>query len=133
MKKEKKIYIKNTEKLTAAIKEVEGKATARTVTAEEIQKILADIDHRAYCRGVYKYQLHGTTVYYDGAQKFPRAYKHTPYSTHWKAENVHGKWYVTDIRRDPCPKENYNPYNTHIMFCDEAKQIILESMGRCNY
>lgn len=39
-----KINIDNTEKLAAAIKEAEGRATARTVEATEIQYILHEIE-----------------------------------------------------------------------------------------
>lgn len=115
-----KINIDNIEKLTAAIKEAEGRATVRTITAKDIQYVLHEIED-----GIAKKKMSGTKVHYTGAQHFPNAYKYRPESTHWVAENVNGKWYVTDIYRDTCP--NRSSWNTEIEYSDTAKQAILEN------
>ena len=114
-----KISITNTEKLAAAIKEAEGRATARTINVEGILNIIDDIS-----KGIPKTKLHGTTIHYDGAEHFPNTYKYRPESTHWKAENVKGKWYVTDIYRDACPNREKN---TRVEYSDEAKERIIEN------
>ena len=121
-----KINIDNTEKLAVAIKEAEGRATARKIKAEDIQYILHDIED-----GIAKKKLHGTKVHYTGAEHFPNAYKYRPESTHWKAENINGKWYVTSIYRDTCP--NRKTYDTEIEFSEEAKAAIIEKNSRFCY
>lgn len=114
-----KINIDNTEKLTAAIKEAEGKAIARTVEATQIQYTLHEIE-----AGIAKKKMSGTRVHYTGAEHFPSSYKYRPESTHWIAENINGKWYVVDIYRDTCP--NRSSWNTEIIYSETAKQAILE-------
>lgn len=120
-----RININNMEKLSAAIKEAEGKSRVRTISAEDIQEALHDIEH-----GIAKKKLHGTIVHYDGAEHFPHAYKYRPESTHWTAENIRGKWYVTDIKRAACP--NRSTWNTIIVYSDEAKEAILEAAAHRN-
>ena len=121
-----KINIQNTEKLAAAIKEAEGRATARTIKAENIQYILHEVGE-----GIPKAKLHGTKVYYSGAEHFPSAYRYRPESTHWTAENVKGKWYVTEIKRSTCP--NRSSSNTYVEYSEEAKQRILENASNCYF
>jgi len=116
-----KILITNEEKLTNAITEAEGKATARTVTAKDIVRVLSRIT-------VPKVHLDGTTVHYDGAEHFPNAYKYRPESTHWEAKNVKGKWYVTDVYRATCP--NRSKSNVKIVYSDDAKKYILEEASK---
>ena len=112
-----KINIDNTEKLAIAIKEAEGRATERTVEARDIQYILNEVGD-----GIPKAKLHGTKVYYSGARHFAKSYKYRPNSTHWAAENIKGKWYVTDIHRDVCPNRRVN---TVIEYSEEAKATII--------
>lgn len=116
-----RINIKNADKLNAAIKAAEGRATARTETAESIARMLADIAGRY---GIPKKRLDGTRVYFDGGQKFPTAYKYTPESTHWEAEYKNGNWFVTAVWRDRCP--NRTTQGT-IAYSDTAKAWILEN------
>ena len=112
-----KISITNEAKLNAVLDEVQGRSTARTVSA-------GDIIYRLGKIRVPKSRLHGTTVHYDGAEHFPNAYKYVPESTHWIAENVNGRWYVTDIYRGICP--NRKSWDTVITYSESAKQWILE-------
>ena len=114
-----KIIITNEEKLATAIKEAEGRATARTVTPFDIALTLENVS-----RGIPKALLHGTKVEYTGAQHFPNAYKYRPESTHWRAENIKGKWYVTSIFRSTCPNRNND---TSVIYSEEAKQRIIEN------
>ena len=106
-------------RLTAAIKEAEGRATARTVTSREIISTLARVEDKI---GVKK-ALNGTTVEWDGGQKFANAYGHTPYSTHWTAEYKNGHWNIIEIKRWFCP----NRYESgRVNYSDEAKQTIID-------
>ena len=117
-----KINITNEAKLTEAIKAAEGRATARTVTAKDIVYTLGKIGN-----GIAKVKLNGTKVHYTGAEHFPSAYKYRPESTHWIAENVKGKWYVTDIFRADCP--NRATWNTSVEYSEEAKEALIDKMS----
>lgn len=120
-----KINITNEEKLTQAIKEAEGRSTARTVKADDISYVLEKVS-----KGIPKAKLSGTIVRYDGAEHFPNAYKYRPESTHWVAENINGKWYVTSIFRGTCPNRNNN---TTVEFSETAKAAIIEKASFCCY
>ena len=113
-----KILVTNEQKLNAAIREAEGKATARTITAKDVVRILDRIK-------VPKNKLNGTVVRYDGAEHFPNAYKYRPESTHFVAENIKGKWYVMAVFRDTCP--NRSTWDTMISYSPEAKDWIIEN------
>lgn len=121
----KRIVITNVEAIAEAIKTAEGKATARTLDVKKIQKILDGVS-----KGITKTALNGTKVHYDGAQHFPNAYKYRPESTHFRAENVRGKWYVTDIYRDTCPNR---AKNTQVTYSEDAIKAILENARYCEY
>ena len=113
----KKINIAALDKLQAALDEVQKRCSARTVTAKEIADVLNGIK-------VPKKHLNGTKVHWDGAEKFPNAYRYTPESTHWTAENVNGRWYVTAIYRNTCP--NRSTRRGEIEYSEAAKAWILE-------
>ena len=121
----KRIVITNVEAIAEAIKTAEGKATARTLDVKKIQKILDGVSN-----GSTKTAINGTKVHYDGAQHFPNAYKYRPESTHFTAENVRGKWYVTDIYRDTCPNR---VKNTQVTYSEDAIKAILENARYCEY
>lgn len=88
-------------KLDHVLDEVQRRATARVIDAEDVLQALKDIEKRLH---VSKAALDGTTACVDvHAQKFPSAYKRkgTPESTYFTAQNIRGKWYVTDVSRRP--------------------------------
>ena len=111
-----KINITNIEKLNKAIQDSEGRATARTITADDIINVLNRIK-------VPKNKLNGTRVMWDGAEHFPNAYKYVPESTHWTAVNTNGRWYVVDIYRAACP--NRSTRRGRIIYSEEAKEWII--------
>ena len=113
-----KINITNETKLAEAIKNAEGRATVRTITVHDIKHTLDKIP-------VPKSKLSGTKVHYDGAEHFPNAYKYKPESTHWYAENINGKWYVTNICRNTCP--NRTTWRTSIQYSEDAKKWLIEN------
>lgn len=114
-----KINITALNKVQAELDNVQKRCSARTVMAVDIANILSKIS-------VPKSRLSGTKVYWDGAEKFANAYKYKPgNSTHWKAENINGKWYVTDIYRSTCP--NRSTFKGEIEYSDSAKEWIIEN------
>lgn len=116
-----KINITSIEKLTKALDKAQDRAKARTITAQDIVDTLNGIS-------VPKSRLNGTKVFWDGAEHFPNAYKYIPMSTHWTADNINGKWYVTDIFRATCP--NRKTSQGEITFSDSAKEWILEQASK---
>ena len=97
---EKKIVLsqKNLAKIDETIKAVEGRSTARTITAE---KVLEAVDRIERQLGVRKSALVGVEIDLDlNAQDFPRAYKYVPMSTHITLVRSASSWMITDIRRD---------------------------------
>ena len=120
-----KIAITRREKIEEAVKKAEGRASVRTVTYDMICRVLDEVSE-----DIPKTKLHGTKVHYDGAKNFPKAYKYTPESTHWIAENFRGKWYLIDVYRDTCPNRMRN---TQVMYSDSAKQAIVDSRSHCIY
>ena len=121
---QKRILLSNREKLQAAIQEAEGRATARTITVDDIVRIC-----KAAEAGLTKKALDGTMLYYDGGQQFPNAYKHRPESTHFTAGMVKGKWYVFCIKRDTCPDRSYN---CEILYSEDAREeLIRRASKRC--
>lgn len=113
-------FDESTAALTAAIKEAEGRSTARTVTAKEILSTLEEVEDKI---GV-KRAMNGTTVNWDGGQKFPSAYRAIPYSTHWTAEYRNGHWNILTIARGICP--NVSTGSGRVCYSDAAKQVIIE-------
>ena len=122
MKKRIVINEKNSERITSEIKAAEGKATARTVTLKDIEKAIARAE-KPFGNRIPKAKLDGTHIFYDGGEKFPNAYKYTPYSTHFELENVNGKWYLLDVCRAICPNRMSSG---HIKYGDAAQAWIIE-------
>lgn len=94
--------ITNLKKLEALIKEAEGRATARTITVDDVVDALAEAEEHLD-RLSTKKDMIGTTVRVDvNAQRFPRAYNYTPESTHFEAEVTKSGWRVTKVYRAEC-------------------------------
>lgn len=111
------------ESLKNAIKEAEGRASARTITAEEILSTLIRIEDDLH---ISKKAMDGIRMIADiNSQSFPRAYKYTPESTHFSAEYKNGSWRLTDIYRAECK----NSFHIHIDHTEESKKAIIERLS----
>ena len=119
-----KINIENTEKLEGALKEAQGKATARTIDVDRILGVLKYVEKRL---GIGKAALKGTKVHFTGAEKFAKAYRFTPESTHFEAEYNGKTWFVTSITRDTCPQRQDA---IEVTLSDTAKDAVLKSLSR---
>lgn len=89
------------EKLSRVLDEVQHLAKVRTISAVDVLNAVKFVEARLH---VSRAALNGTCATIDiHAQKFPNAYKRkgTPESTFFTAQNVRGKWYVTDVSRRP--------------------------------
>lgn len=108
--------------VNAAIQEAEGKATARTITAEDIARTLIRIEDSL---NISKKAMDGIKVTADiNSQKFPKAYKYTPESTHFKAEYKNGSWRLTDIYRAECKLS----FHIHIEHTDGSKKALIDKL-----
>lgn len=104
--------------LTEAITESEGRASARTLSAEAVCRCLYQIELKL---AISKKAMEGITVTADvNAQSFPGAYHGTPESTHFAARYSHGYWRVTAIHRDRCGTKKGS-----VNLTDEAKAAII--------
>ena len=118
-----KIIIKeaNIEKITAAIKEAEGRASARTVTAEEIIKVAKRITRNL---DITKKAMVGIRAYVDpNAQDFPSAYKYTPESTQFGMIYTSSGWAMTSISR--C-KTKGSRHAVALILTEEAKAAVID-------
>lgn len=84
-------------KLNEAIKEAEGRATARVITAGGVLRMLERVEDYL---DIPKKYLDGVEVEADiNAQHFPSAYKYIPESTQFKAVYKRGAWRITAVYR----------------------------------
>ena len=112
------------EPLTTAIKAAEGKATARTISADGIINCLIGIEEYL---DITKKAMDGISIQADiFSQKFPSAYKYIPESTHFSAVYHAGVWYVTDIWRGICSKSNH----ISIVHTDASKAALIERLTK---
>ena len=86
------------EKISEAIVQAEGRARARTITADQILETLDRIDNRL---DIAATNMIGITVKCDlHAHKVASTYRGTAYSTWFAATYRRSGWYITDIYRD---------------------------------
>lgn len=108
-----KINVTHLEALTAAIETAEGKATARTVSPEDIAHEITGIENRL--AGLLpKKDWQGLRFSLDvNAQTFPASYRYTPESTHVLIERGSNGWFVTEICRERTsgPTQRVMPVN----------------------
>lgn len=93
------MYIKesNIEKIKKEIDKAEGRASARTILAEDMIKACNYVEKKL---GINKVDLVGVEINVDlNAQNFPRAYKYTPESTHFSAIYKKSGWYLMSVYR----------------------------------
>ena len=119
-----KVNIEHKEKLEAALKEAQGRATARTIDVDRILSVLKYVEERL---GIGKAALKGTKVHFTGAEKFAKAYRYTPESTHFEAVHSGKTWFVTSITRDTCPQRQDA---IDVVLSETAKDAVLKSLSR---
>lgn len=95
-----KINVKDKEKIEKAIQEIEGRATARTLTYEDVEYWMEKLEEwvsslmpKAYWKGL-------RAVVDDHAQNFPASYKYEPLSTVFTVERFSTGWFITNICRE---------------------------------
>lgn len=110
--------------VTAAIEAAEGRATVRTITAEDIALYLIEVEKTLALKKAY---MNGVTVSVDlNAQAFPAAYKYIPESTQFKAEYKNGSWRLMEVWRGRC--RTSGKHACHVELPEAAKKEIIYSM-----
>lgn len=100
--KEIKINEKNITAIEEAIKEAQGKATERTITAQNIIEYAEKIRIDAQTYSSKKATVGMTAVIDKHAQRFARAYKYAPQSTQFQILCKATGWYLVDVYRATC-------------------------------
>lgn len=119
-----KIVVKesNREKIEQAIKEAEGKATARTIDYTHIEHFIKRIEKRL---NIPKKSMRGIVATVDyWADNFPSAYSYTPYSTHFTIEKVSTGWALVDVSRKATRRATQECI---LSLTEEAKEAIIAS------
>lgn len=109
----------HTEKLEAALEAEQHRCTARTLSVQDVERILDDITART---GISRAAMKGTKLHYTGGEKFPSAYKYRPDSTHFEAEHNGRYWCITFVHRTTCPNSHNN---AELILSDSARAAIL--------
>lgn len=110
-----KINVTKKEQLESEIKKAQGRATARTIIAVEVERSVKTIEARLDELKVSKRDRKGMKFRVDrNAQRFPSAYKYMPESTIFEIECFASGWFVTKIQRGRCT-------NTKIIFVNEKE------------
>lgn len=113
------------EPLSAAIREAEGRATERCLTARAVVLAIESITENLKIPASRMRGIKATVC--PAAQDFPRAYKYTPEATTFCAEYKSAGWVITDIARTACPRASQEYY---IELTEDAKAAILDRISR---
>lgn len=114
----------NKEKINQAIKDAEGRASARTITYDDI---IQDIKNVEQTLGIAKKDMVGIEVDVDHhAQNFPNAYKYTPESTQYIIRKKASGWELLSVDRYRTRREGHR-YN--VKLTAEAKAAIIKRMS----
>jgi len=124
-KKTKKIYSTDTEALQAAISEAEGRATARTLSAQSANDALESVVYDVLRRMPKKALAGCRATVHASNERLPRAYKYRAEST--QAHFVHdGKgWLLESVERDTLVQKSTR-YGVELVLTDDAKKYIID-------
>lgn len=120
----------NIHKIEEALEAVQGRCSARTITAQQIVDAAELIvSHYAALAGSKK-AINGCRFSYDrNNQDFPNAYRYTPESTIVRFEFSSGTMKITGIDRDQTFRASAS---VHAVLTDAAKSAIVENASRCD-
>lgn len=123
-KKAKRIYSTDTEALQAAISEAEGRAAARTLSAQNANNALEEVVFSVLHRMPKKYLAGCRATVHASTERLPRAYKYRAEST--QAHFIHdGKgWLLESVERDTLAQKSVR-YGVELALTDEAKKYII--------
>lgn len=110
----------NAEKINAAIRDAEGRATARTITAQNVIDTARKITRRLDIPKKYMVGITASVDYH--AQNFPNAYRYTPESTHFTMTCTASGWILTGVSRETTRRASRA---VDIRLTDDARAMII--------
>lgn len=119
--------------LTEAIKNVEGRASVRTIDASDVLDALITINEKL---SIPVKHMDGITAEVDlHSQKFPhsyfsRAHRTTPMSTQFRAVFKSGAWRIVYIDRDPVRQINKGKFA--LTLTETAREAIISNYTNFN-
>lgn len=126
MKKPIIIKEENTEKINAALDEVQHTCKARTIDANDIFDACKEVEEKL---GITKVSMNGTRAIINVQHEImPKAYGYRAESTHFVAEYKNRKWYLLNVCRD-----NVEIVRYRIKLSDEAKAALIEKFEYFNF
>lgn len=116
-----KININNADKLEAAIKKAEGKATQRLFDTRRIDNAIRDAEKKLNEIGIAKKYQNGCEIRFKPA-KVPNSYKYRAEGTFVIIERFSSGWFLVDCYRAPTGTASYGS--------NEAAELILDDVSR---
>lgn len=112
---------KNLAKLEKEIEKAEGRATARTITAEDMISACKKVERKL---DIHKVDLIGVEVSVDlNAETLPHAYKWRAESTQFGAVYKKGGWELISVQRDYLRP---NGHEFHVRLTEQAEKAVLK-------
>lgn len=130
--KEKKLYVneKNSEAIKAAIDRAEGKATARTLTVDDLASKLAEAEKTLMSPS--KKDLAGTRVrVHASTEKLPNAYRYRADSTQAVCEHDGKGWVLVEVARDTLRQSAAYKRGLEIEPSDASRDHIMATLAFC--
>ncbi len=117
-----RINQENLNAITQVIKEAEGRARERTITAQDVVDACIEVEKALR---IPKCALDGVQIVVDvNAQSFPNAYKYVPESTHFKATYKGRCWRLDSVERSKC---NGPTTRIRVIHTDASKSALIAS------
>lgn len=123
-KKTAKINAHDTEALQAAITEKEGRASARTLSAEDAADRLDRVVYNALHNMPKKYLAGCRAIVHASTERLPNAYKYRADSTKAVFEHDGKDWMLAEIRRDGLVQKSAR-FGVQLDLTDTAKEWII--------
>jgi hypothetical protein len=122
-----KINITNTEKVQAALNEIQGRSSKRCYDAKDIQDIANDFAMRMAKLGVSRAKLNGCRIEFGGNYKPAKAYKHAFIGTVGTITFSSNAAFLTKLERTCCTRRS------GATLADAAKEAIVKNAEKQDY
>lgn len=122
-----KINITDTEKVQAALNEIQGRSSKRCYDAKDLQDIVADFVQKMARLGVTRAKLAGCTVDFGGNYKPAKAYKHVFIGTVGRITFSASGAFLTKLERTCCTRR------TGTTLADAAEVAIIKNAKKQDY
>lgn len=124
----KKIYAHDTEALQAVITETEGRASARTLSAEDAAYTLDSVVCNALHNMPKKYLAGCRATVHASTERLPNAYKYRADSTKAVFEHDGKDWMLVEVRRDGLVQRSAR-FGAQLELTEAAREWIIGSLA----